>query len=80
MHTKIQRWGNSLGLRIPRSFALEADLEAGSTVDLALENGDLIARPVRRTTYELASLVRGINAKNIHEAVETDAPAGREAW
>lgn len=80
MHTSIQRWGNSLGLRIPKSFAVEAGFEAGSTVEIAIEDGELIVRPVARVTYDLSSMVRDITAKNLHEAVETGAPAGREAW
>ena len=38
MHTKVQKWGNSLALRIPRSFAAEAQVEEGSTVDVSVEN------------------------------------------
>ncbi len=44
MNTKIQKWGNSLGLRIPKSFAEEAGVEAGSEVDLTVEDGQLIVR------------------------------------
>jgi len=43
MLTRIQKWGNSLGLRIPKSFAAEVEVEAGSTVDIRVENGDLVA-------------------------------------
>ena len=80
METKIQRWGNSLGLRIPKSFAEEARVEAGSTVDISVEGGDLVVRPVRPRIYDLRSLVRAITPKNIHEGVETGPPVGREAW
>lgn len=80
MQTKIQRWGNSLGLRIPKSFAEEAHVEAGSTVDIAVVSGELVVRPIRPRRYALASLVKAINAKNIHEPVETGAPVGRETW
>ena len=38
MRTRIQKWGNSLGLRIPKSFAEEAGVEAGSDVDLSIED------------------------------------------
>lgn len=80
MQTKIQRWGNSLGLRIPKSFAAEAQVEAGSTVDLSVENGELIVRPVTRRTYALHALLAGINAYNLHEPVDSGEPVGREAW
>ena len=80
MQTKIQRWGNSLGLRIPKSFAAEAHVGAGSTVDLSVEDGELIVRPVTPRRYELAALVKGITARNLHESVDWGEPVGREAW
>jgi antitoxin MazE len=80
MQTKIQKWGNSLGLRIPKSFAAEAGVEAGSTVDLSVEDGELVVRPVRRRKYDLRDLVRAINSKNVHREVETGDAVGREAW
>lgn len=79
METKIQRWGNSLGLRIPKSFAEEVRVEAGSTVDLSIEGGELVIRPVRRR-YSLRSLVAGISRDNVHEPVDTGEPVGRESW
>jgi antitoxin MazE len=79
MLTKIQKWGNSLGLRIPKSFAREAAVEAGSTVDIAIEDGGLVVRPLRRPRYTLAELLREVNARNRHEEVSTGEPVGREA-
>jgi antitoxin MazE len=80
MLTRIQKWGNSLGLRIPKSFALEAQFKEGSPVDLAVEDGKLIVRPLHRTKYSLVSLTREIHAKNIHEAADTGSAVGREIW
>lgn len=78
MQTKIQRWGNSLGLRIPRSFALEAGVEAGSAVDLSVHDGDLVVKPARRPTYHLRDLLRRVTASNLHGEVDTGDPVGRE--
>jgi antitoxin MazE len=80
MHTKIQKWGNSLGLRIPRSFAKEAQVVEGSTVDLSVENGTLRVRPLRARRYRLSELVKGITRKNLHAETETGDPIGRESW
>jgi len=80
MQTKVQKWGNSLGLRIPKSFAEQAGVEAGSEVDLAVEDGELIVRPKRQPRYELKHLLRSVTAKNVHKEVETGDPVGREAW
>ncbi len=80
MQTKIQKWGNSLGLRIPKAFAEEARVEAGSTVDITVEGDELIVRPIRSRAYDLHSLVKEISADNIHESFETGPSVGREAW
>ncbi len=80
MQTKIQKWGNSLGLRIPRSFAAEAQVEEGSTVDLAVENGSLLVRPLRARKYALRELLKRVNRRNLHGESPTGEPAGREAW
>jgi antitoxin MazE len=80
METKIQKWGNSLALRIPRSFAKEAQVAEGSTVDLAIENGCLRVRPVRARRYVLRELLKGVSRRNLHAEVQSGGPVGREAW
>jgi antitoxin MazE len=80
MHTKIQKWGNSLGLRIPRSFAAEAQVEDGSTVDLSVENGRLLVRPLRARKYVLSELLKKVNPRNVHGEVPTGESVGREGW
>lgn len=80
MQTKIQKWGNSLGLRIPKAFAEEAGVQAGSQVELSVENGVLTMRPSRRKKYRLQELLRRVTAKNLHDEVDTGTPVGREVW
>ena len=80
MQTKIHKWGNSLGLRIPKAFAEQAGVEAGSEVDLSVEDGELIVRPIRFPRYNLKDLLREVTAKNVHEEVEIRGPLGREVW
>jgi antitoxin MazE len=80
MQTKIQKWGNSLGLRIPRSFAEEAGVRVGSEVDLSIQDGDLVIKATKRTKYQLKDLLRKVTAKNIHEEIATGDPVGKEAW
>lgn len=80
MQTRVQRWGNSLGLRIPRSVAEEAGVEAGSEVNISVRDGDLIVKPERRSRYSLRSLLRKITSKNLHAEVDTRGPVGREVW
>lgn len=80
MRTKVQKWGNSLALRIPKSFAAETLLEPDSEVDLNLIKGKLIITPVLESDYSLEQLLEGITEENIHAEVETGASIGNEAW
>jgi len=80
MQTKIQRWGNSLGLRIPRFFAEEVGVQAGSQVDLSVRDGDLVVRAAKRRTYRLSELLQKVTTKNLHGEVDTGGPIGREVW
>jgi antitoxin MazE len=80
MVTKIQKWGNSLGLRIPRSFAKEAAIEEGSSVDISLEGDRLVIRPVHTARYKLSELLSQVTEDNLHEEIVTGDAVGREAW
>jgi len=80
MQTRIQKWGNSLGLRIPKAFAAEARVEEGSTVDLSVENGSLLVRPLRVRKYAVGQLLEKVTRRNLHGEIPTGQPTGREAW
>ena len=80
MRTRIEKWGNSLGLRIPKSCATEAGVEAGSVVDVPVENGELVVKPARRPHYGLDELLDRVSAENVHGEVETGGAVGREVW
>jgi antitoxin MazE len=80
MLTKVQKWGNSLGLRIPRTFAADARVAAGSVVDVSLERGGLMVRPARPRKYALGDLLKGVTKGNLHGEITTGTPVGRESW
>ena len=80
MVTKIQKWGNSLALRIPTSFAAETNVVAGSTVDISVANGGLVVRPTKRRKYVLDELLKGVKPGNLHEEISTGERVGVEVW
>jgi len=80
MVTKILKWGNSLGLRIPKSFAMEAGVKEGSAVDIFLEGDRLVIRQVRTARYQLSDLLSHVREDNLHEEIFTGDAIGREAW
>ncbi len=80
MRTKVVKWGNSLGLRIPKSFAEEVHVAEGSEVDLCLEDGLLVIRVVPLPTIKLEDLLAGITDENIHGEIDSGDPVGGENW
>ena len=80
MKLKVQKWGNSLALRIPKALAIKANVASGSTVEMSLANGELRIKPIEDQEYTLEELLSGITAENIHEEVSTGIPQGKESW
>ena len=80
MRAQVQKWGNSLALRIPRFFAAESDIEQGSEVELSLEEGRLVITPVGKSAYSLGALLAGVTEDNLHNEVDTGPSVGKEIW
>jgi antitoxin MazE len=80
MKTTIQRWGNSLALRIPKAFAEETHVKDGTAVVLSLSDGSLVMRPARRSKASLKALLSGIDASNLNLAGFEDLARGNEIW
>lgn len=80
MRLQVRKWGNSLALRIPRSFAVESCLEQGSEVDLSLVKGRLVITPVGKPSYTLDSLLAAVTTENLHGEMGTGPSVGKEAW
>ncbi len=80
MVTKIQKWGNSLGLRIPKSFAEEIGVKEGFAVNITLEDGQLLIRPLQKEKYQLSELLSQVRKENTHEEISTGDAVGREIW
>ena len=79
MQSQVQKWGNSLALRIPKSFAIEAGLQENAVVDLTLVEGKLVVTP-RPEAISLGSLLAGITEDNLHDEQDFGGPVGKEVW
>ena len=80
MKTRVQKWGNSLALRIPKSFADEVGLKKETSVDVSLSDGTLVVTPVVKPGVTLKQLLVKVTKENLHREVETGHAAGNEAW
>lgn len=80
MKTRVQKWGNSLALRIPKSFAAEAGLQADATVELSLVKGKLVVRRVAPQPLTLEELLSGVTDENLPGEWNTGPAIGKESW
>lgn len=80
MRVQVQKWGNSLALRIPKSFAAETELSLGSDVDLTIEDGRLVVTPLSKPKHTLEELLARVTPENRHDEVGTGPSVGAEAW
>jgi len=80
MRARVQKWGNSLAVRIPKAFAAEARLGPDSAVDISLANGKLVLEPIAAEKDELERLLAAVTEDNLHREVDTGPAVGNEAW
>jgi antitoxin MazE len=73
MKTRVQKWGNSLAVRIPKSFADEMGIGNNAPVEMRLEEGALIVKPDLEQAWNLDALLAGVTDENLHSEGETEA-------
>ena len=82
MITKVQKWGNSQGLRISKELLADVDLTVGDAVEVAAREGTIVITPTRRVRgrHVLSALVKDMPANYTSEELAWGPPAGREVW
>ncbi len=80
MQARVQRWGNSLAVRIPKPFALEIGLEQNTLVTVSISEGKLLLEPIIEPKYTLEQMLAEVTEDNLHHEVETDEAVGNEVW
>lgn len=77
MQVLISRWGNSLGVRVPKELAIRAGLSEGTRVEMTLE-GDRLVMSAARPVYALSELLAGMTPEAMHESFDWGPDKGRE--
>ena len=82
MVTKVQKWGNSQGLRLAKQVLEDAHISVGDDVDVTTRDGTIIISPIRRIRGKrsLQELVSRIPKNYEAEEVDWGKPVGREEW
>ena len=80
MKVRIQKWGNSLAMRIPKALAEEVHVRQNTQVEISLVDGKIVVEPVKTPDWTLEDLLEGITEENLHLEVETGPSVGNEIW
>lgn len=82
MLTKVQKWGNSQGVRLSKALLSEGDIKVGDAVEVAVRDGVLVVTPVHRVRggQDLKELVKHIPKDYKSEELDWGKPVGREVW
>lgn len=80
MQTQVKKWGNSLALRIPKSLAEQLDMKTDTEVEIVVEDGQLVIKPLPEPELTLEALLSQITAENLHKEVDTGTAVGGEVW
>ncbi|MFA5139247.1 MAG: AbrB/MazE/SpoVT family DNA-binding domain-containing protein [Elusimicrobiota bacterium] len=80
MTTIVQKWGNSLALRLPSSLAKDVHLRQGSVVEVNVEEGKMVLTPKGQRRFSLSKLLKGITKDNRHSEQDWGKPTGQETW
>ena len=77
MQAVVQKWGNSLGLRIPSLWAKDNNIKNGSKIEIIAEKGKMILLPQKKSIEDVMNLVTD---KNLHSEINTFEAVGKEEW
>ncbi len=80
MLARIQKWGNSLAVRIPKAFAKEMNVSDGGAVNMTIDDGKIVISPEIEQVYRLDDLLEEITSENLHAEVESGEVVGQEIW
>jgi antitoxin MazE len=79
MMTKVQRWGNSQGLRLSKQVLDLADIAVGDDVQIIVGDGQITVKKAG-SKYDLAELVARIPKRYKAKEVDFGPPVGKEEW
>jgi mRNA interferase MazF len=82
MVTKIQKWGNSQGLRLGKQLLEDARIAVGDSVDVVVRDGVIVIAPLKRIRgrQSLRDLVSRIPKNYKTKEIDWGKPVGREMW
>ena len=78
MRTTIQKWGNSLSVRLPKAVTEKVGLKESDSIEIEIQDNKIVLLPQTVKEYTLKKLLKGVTKKNLHDETDFGGPAGRE--
>ena len=76
MHMNVLKWGDSLGVRIPRVLANKIGIHVGSPVDVSLQEQHIVISKA----YSLQLMLDQMTEENTHSEIQVGPACGKEVW
>lgn len=80
MDIRLQKWGNSLGIRIPSNILKSLNLKSGDSVNIKEEDDSIIITKIKNNKIFLEERIKNYEGTNLSKEFEWDEPQGRELW
>ncbi|MBI1747444.1 MAG: AbrB/MazE/SpoVT family DNA-binding domain-containing protein [Acidobacteria bacterium] len=80
MVSKVQKWGNSQGLRLPKHVLESADISVGDAVEVIPQERQILIKKVSQRKFDLAEMVSRMPRTYNAREESFGKPAGREEW
>ena len=80
MVSKVQRWGNSQGLRLPKHVLESADISIGDNVEVIPQEGQILIKKVSKRKFDLVEMVSRMPRNYKVREVSFGKPVGKEEW
>ena len=80
MQVKLQKWGNSLGVRIPSNIVKSMKLNKDDVLDIENVDGKIIISIIKKKSVSLKELFKNYKGENLTKEFSWDVPQGKEIW
>jgi antitoxin MazE len=80
MTARVQKWGNSQGLRLPKHILESADIGVGDEVQVISQEGEIIIRKAPKRKFDLVEMVSRMPRNYKPREESFGKPVGKEEW
>ncbi|MEX0782637.1 MAG: AbrB/MazE/SpoVT family DNA-binding domain-containing protein [Dehalococcoidia bacterium] len=80
MRAVVQKWGNSLAIRLPKRVAEDVRLRERSEVEMDVVDGRVVVTPVNVDEPSIEELIASIDPETVHPETDWGPPLGKEVW